>query len=345
MNKKEIITIREYNSKYVFFSHSNMKIAPYKINKINRSILKIKIGLKIKVDIIGKNIKNEKKISLKNFLNKSINNKLKENKKKKKNIFGIVVKETKGGYVVIYKNIICFTPKKFFRNKPLDLIGKKFYFKVNKIKKKNLIILSRDKFFIKERKKQINKILRKKNMLKVFPIKIVAITKYGVFSKYKKIIGLIKIRKFLIRENKIKVGNYVFAKVQRYNNKNDRILFLKVENIPFMNFFPIKKEIIKNKYLIFKKKEKCYIIFDKINKIFEKIKRRQNLKKKKKKNIIVIKKPIKKDNYIKHIKNRYLERKKNYVENKTNIYKIYKKFKKISFICLPFRVFAVINYI
>ncbi|MGX7583117.1 hypothetical protein ACWNX6_00605 [Candidatus Vidania fulgoroideorum] len=324
MYRKEVI-IKNYNNKYIFFKCVGEEIAPYKINNINRSIVKIRIGKKIKVDILGENKMGKKIVSLKKYINKSIV----DNLIKKKKILCRVIKEDKNSFKVEHKKIICLVPKKLFRKKPKKVLGKKIYFKINKIKKNLKIILSRDKFYKKERAKQINFVLKNRKIL-FFPVKITALTKYGVFSKFEKVVGLIKIRKFLLKKRIIRVSNYVIAKIQRYNNRNDRIIFLKIENLDFLK--KIKKTRIiekKHKFLIFKKKKSCINILKKVNILLKE--RREIIEK-----MILLKKRKRK------IKNCLIERKKNYSSNKTNTFKTYKTIGNKTFVLLPFFVFGVI---
>ncbi|UOQ33128.1 30S ribosomal subunit protein S1 [Candidatus Vidania fulgoroideae] len=328
MYKKEIV-IKNYNNKYIFFKCDSEKIAPYKRNKINSFLINIRIGLKIKADILKKNKKEEKVISLKKYTNKKLYEKFVLKKKKKDRIFGTVVQETKNGYKVEYKGIFCFVPRSLFKKKPRCVLGKKFSFKICKIKKNFSIILSRDKYYKKERSKSIDMVLRNKKKT-ILPVEITAITKYGVFSRYEKVIGLIKIRKFLLKEKKTRIGNYVFAKVVRHNNTNDRIVFSKLDYLNLNSFGSFKKIKEKFKFLIFKKRKDCIENLELSRKLFA-VKRKRNIKRKKEREISPI---------INFVRNPYFEIKRRYPKEKKIIFRKYKKKGKINFVILPFISFG-----
>ncbi|UOQ27909.1 30S ribosomal subunit protein S1 [Candidatus Vidania fulgoroideae] len=328
MYRKEII-VKNYNNKYVFFKCDGEKIAPYKRNKINSFLIKIRIGLKIDAEILRENIKGEKVISFKRYKNQKLYEKFVSKKENKEVVFGRVVKELKSGYKVEYKNIFCFVPRSFFKRKGKKVLGKRFSFKICKIKKNFSIILSRDKFYKKERSVSLNKILKNK-MKTILPVEITAITKYGVFSRYNKIIGLIKIRKFLLRERKTRIGNFVFAKIVRHNNSNDRIVFSKLDYLNLGAFKAFREMRNKFNFLIFKKKNHCIENLRLVRKMFS-FKKKKAMRKKEKEVIPPI---------INFVRNPYFEIKRRYPKKKKMVCRIYKKIGKINFIILPFISFG-----
>ncbi|UOQ38053.1 30S ribosomal subunit protein S1 [Candidatus Vidania fulgoroideae] len=329
MYKKEII-VKNYNNKYIFFKCDGEKIAPYKRNKINSFLIKIKIGLKINAEILKENVKGEKIISLKKYTNKKLYEEFILKKKNKEAIFGRVVKESKSGYKVEYKNIFCFVPRSFFKRKGKNVLGKRFSFKICKIKRNFSIILSRDKFCKKKRSISLDKILRNRKKT-ILPVEITAITKYGVFSRCNKIIGLIKIRKFLLRERKTRIGNFVFAKIVRHNNSNDRIVFSKLDYLNLAFFKAFKKMRNKFNFLIFKKRSHCIKSLKLVRKMFY-IKRKMAIKREEMKVIPPI---------INFVRNPHFEIKRRYPKKKKMICRRYKKIGRINFIILPFISFGI----